>query len=398
MVPRNNLGPNLAGKLVNETLYREMIRSLMYLTATRPDIQFLTCLCARYQASLKESHLIAMKRIFMYLKGTPSLSLWEFWCTTIAYDPNPPSDDFEARPLKEYKIKFTVMNGKKPLTLNYKTFIKTIGLDYIKGTYVSHPSPEAMKAKLAKIATKEVMVNRTPVLKIAFPVAWRILFTFEIHDSSKVTNIELTPSMVVVNNLETSVSLLLFSGKKKKRKSQTVFQPKPKTQGPKASGLLPQKRKKALTKKSTPSATETPPIEKGSYSPLDEGTCKSQPLPKCKTTDPKDSKGNDQPADKGLPSTVLNEGIDARYQVDQNQSTRFEVSVPDQHQSKTFSEKEQDFEPLKLTTIADIQALLGATEDELNEDSNDDVFGNGYSLKDKNQAKTDKTEHGIGKS
>ncbi|GKD08358.1 hypothetical protein Tco_1188043, partial [Tanacetum coccineum] len=82
------------------------------------------------------------------------------------------------------------------------------------------------------------------------------------------------------------------------------------------------------------------------------------------------------------------------YQVDQNQSTRFEVSVPDQHQSKTFSEKEQDFEPLKLTTIADIQALLGATEDELNEDSNDDVFGNGYSLKEKNQVKTNKTEHG----
>nr|GFC29572.1 hypothetical protein [Tanacetum cinerariifolium] len=38
MVPPNNLGPNLDGKPVNKTLYRGMIGSLMYLTATRPDI------------------------------------------------------------------------------------------------------------------------------------------------------------------------------------------------------------------------------------------------------------------------------------------------------------------------------------------------------------------------
>ncbi|GJU64525.1 hypothetical protein Tco_1246360 [Tanacetum coccineum] len=49
----------------------------MYLTISRPDIQFSTCLCARYQANPKESHLIAVKRIFKYLKGTPSLGLWK---------------------------------------------------------------------------------------------------------------------------------------------------------------------------------------------------------------------------------------------------------------------------------------------------------------------------------
>ncbi|GJX67841.1 hypothetical protein Tco_0303568 [Tanacetum coccineum] len=57
-------------------LYRGMIGSLMYLTASRPDIQFSTCLCARYQANPKESHLIDVKRIFRYLKGTPSIGLW----------------------------------------------------------------------------------------------------------------------------------------------------------------------------------------------------------------------------------------------------------------------------------------------------------------------------------
>ncbi|GJX41358.1 retrovirus-related pol polyprotein from transposon TNT 1-94 [Tanacetum coccineum] len=77
----NNLGPGLIGKSVNETQYRGMIGSLMYLTASRPDIQFSTCLCARYQANPKESHLIVVKRIFRYLKGTPSLGLWYPKCS-----------------------------------------------------------------------------------------------------------------------------------------------------------------------------------------------------------------------------------------------------------------------------------------------------------------------------
>ncbi|GJV27875.1 hypothetical protein Tco_1384323 [Tanacetum coccineum] len=64
MVPPNNLGPDLSSKAVNETQYKGMIGYLMYLTKSRPDIQFSTCLCARYQANTKESHLIAVKRIF----------------------------------------------------------------------------------------------------------------------------------------------------------------------------------------------------------------------------------------------------------------------------------------------------------------------------------------------
>ncbi|GJZ92798.1 retrovirus-related pol polyprotein from transposon TNT 1-94, partial [Tanacetum coccineum] len=59
------------GKSVNETQYRGMIGSLIYLTASRPDIQFSTCLCARYQANPKESYLIAVKKNFRdhVLKG-----------------------------------------------------------------------------------------------------------------------------------------------------------------------------------------------------------------------------------------------------------------------------------------------------------------------------------------
>ncbi|GKD53545.1 hypothetical protein Tco_1286932 [Tanacetum coccineum] len=75
MVPPNNVGTDLNGKSVNETQHRGMIGSLMHLTASRFDIQLSTCLCARYQANPKESYLIAIKRIFRYLKGTSSRGL-----------------------------------------------------------------------------------------------------------------------------------------------------------------------------------------------------------------------------------------------------------------------------------------------------------------------------------
>ena len=81
MASPNNLGPDLTGKPVNETLYRGMIGSLMYLTATRPDIQFATVLCARYQSCPKESHVTAVNRILRYLRGTPSLGLYYPKCS-----------------------------------------------------------------------------------------------------------------------------------------------------------------------------------------------------------------------------------------------------------------------------------------------------------------------------
>nr|GEV32263.1 hypothetical protein [Tanacetum cinerariifolium] len=55
---------------------RSMIRSLMYLTASRLDIMFAVCVCARHQVTPKECHLHDVKRIFRYLKGHPKLGLW----------------------------------------------------------------------------------------------------------------------------------------------------------------------------------------------------------------------------------------------------------------------------------------------------------------------------------
>ncbi|GJU12103.1 putative ribonuclease H-like domain-containing protein [Tanacetum coccineum] len=64
------------GEDVDVHLYRLTIRSFLYLTASRPDIMFVVCACARFQVTPKGLHLHAVKRIFRYLKGQPKLGLW----------------------------------------------------------------------------------------------------------------------------------------------------------------------------------------------------------------------------------------------------------------------------------------------------------------------------------
>jgi uncharacterized protein YjfI (DUF2170 family) len=55
------------GKSVDQKVYHSMIGSLLYLSASRPDIMLSVCLRARFQANPKEYHLIAIKRILRYL-------------------------------------------------------------------------------------------------------------------------------------------------------------------------------------------------------------------------------------------------------------------------------------------------------------------------------------------
>ena len=59
MATTTKLDKDDQGKNVDIKLYRSMIGSLLYLTASRPDIMFSVCLCARFQSCPKESHLIA---------------------------------------------------------------------------------------------------------------------------------------------------------------------------------------------------------------------------------------------------------------------------------------------------------------------------------------------------
>ena len=75
MHPTCTLSKEDEGAKVDQKLYRGMIGSLLYLTASRPDILFSVCLCARFQSDPRESHMTAVKRIFRYLKGTTNLGL-----------------------------------------------------------------------------------------------------------------------------------------------------------------------------------------------------------------------------------------------------------------------------------------------------------------------------------
>ncbi|CAH1445186.1 unnamed protein product [Lactuca virosa] len=76
MAVGTRLGPSLDKPTVDLTLYRSRIGSLLYLTASRPDIMFDVCNCARYQSNPWVPHLTAITNIFRYLKGTVSLGLW----------------------------------------------------------------------------------------------------------------------------------------------------------------------------------------------------------------------------------------------------------------------------------------------------------------------------------
>ncbi|GJR55227.1 retrovirus-related pol polyprotein from transposon TNT 1-94 [Tanacetum coccineum] len=76
MVEKSKLDEDTQGKAVDPTHYRGMIGTLMYLTASRPDLTFVVCMCARYQAKPTEKHLHAVKRIFDYIHRTINKGLW----------------------------------------------------------------------------------------------------------------------------------------------------------------------------------------------------------------------------------------------------------------------------------------------------------------------------------
>jgi hypothetical protein len=70
METNENLDSDVSGNMVEQKIYRSMIGSLLYVTASRPYVMFSVCMCARFQASPRESHLKATKRILRYLKHT----------------------------------------------------------------------------------------------------------------------------------------------------------------------------------------------------------------------------------------------------------------------------------------------------------------------------------------
>jgi hypothetical protein len=70
-----SLGPDEDGDAVDQREYRSMIGSLLYLTATWPNIQFVVGLCAHFQYSPRSSHRMAVQRVFRFLKYTPEFGI-----------------------------------------------------------------------------------------------------------------------------------------------------------------------------------------------------------------------------------------------------------------------------------------------------------------------------------
>jgi hypothetical protein len=68
---KDDISPN-----VDQRTYRSMIGSILYITTSHLDIVQVVGVVGRYQSAPKQSHLVAIKRIFKYLKGTMNYGLW----------------------------------------------------------------------------------------------------------------------------------------------------------------------------------------------------------------------------------------------------------------------------------------------------------------------------------
>nr|GEZ35102.1 hypothetical protein [Tanacetum cinerariifolium] len=76
MVEKSKMDVDPQGKAIDPTHYRGMVSTLMYLTASRLDLTFAVCMCARYHEKPTKNHLHAVKRILKYLRGTVNRGLW----------------------------------------------------------------------------------------------------------------------------------------------------------------------------------------------------------------------------------------------------------------------------------------------------------------------------------
>ena len=101
MLPSQVLETDEERDKIFDKLYQCLISSLLYLTATRPDIQLSVGICVRFQSNLKQSHLHAIKRILRYLVGTINLGLWykkgTFYDVTDYYDADFTGDKVERK-------------------------------------------------------------------------------------------------------------------------------------------------------------------------------------------------------------------------------------------------------------------------------------------------------------
>ncbi|GKA30629.1 hypothetical protein Tco_0716934 [Tanacetum coccineum] len=289
-ISKTNQGTKVFGKHPQQSYIRRKLEICVSL-----DLSRLATTLNRLERSIKSGIYTPLQNVPQYFTKTFRR---EFWCTAISYDPSPPPNDCVDRPLKEYLIKFSVMNEQKRLTLDYQTFCSSTSLDYNKGKYVAHPSPEAFKAELAKIVLGENYSSTEQINYIEQMIAYCLITRTE--NPSKVIDIELTGHMIAVSNQKDSVYPLPISGKKKKVKSQTPTEDSEQSHSFSSSTVPdPQdlERNIQLSGTGLPSTQLDEPADTRLPSMVsNEGTVKTTPLPEGPLKD-KDLEGFKPPAD-----------------------------------------------------------------------------------------------------
>nr|GEY28542.1 hypothetical protein [Tanacetum cinerariifolium] len=250
------------------------------------------------------------------------------------------------------------MNGKKPLTLDFKTFCTSTGLDYNNGKYVAHPSPEAVKAELTKIVLGGNYSSTNQINSIQQMIAYCLMNRIKV-DTRKIIYSDLVTKLTSKSRLKyvsfsrfISCALEVLVGTQytqdenfgslfgilkrfivsisflwKEKESEVSDCDSYSTQviGPKASGVLYKKRNKSKPKNTTLETQATPP------NVLTKDYEKTHSVSPKQTAHPQDTEENiysllrdsilhlmraliaqilcPKPIDKGLPSTVPGEGI-----------------------------------------------------------------------------------------
>ncbi|GKA98160.1 hypothetical protein Tco_0826054 [Tanacetum coccineum] len=135
MVDRLKLDEDPLGIPVDQTRFQGMVGSLMYLTASRPDLVFAMCMCARYQAKPTKKHLEAIKRVFQYLQGTINWGLLYLKDTAIVLTAYADADHAGCQDTRRSTSGSAQFLGDKLVSYSAKkqksTAISTINAEYI---------------------------------------------------------------------------------------------------------------------------------------------------------------------------------------------------------------------------------------------------------------------------
>ncbi|GKA54263.1 retrotransposon protein, putative, ty1-copia subclass [Tanacetum coccineum] len=130
MVEKSKLDKDTQGKAVDPTHYHGMIGTLMYLIASRPDLTFVVCMCARYKAKPTENHLHDVKRIFKYLRGTVNQGLYYLKDSSIALTAYADADHAGFQDTR--RTEYIVMSGCCAQILCMRSQLTDYGLGFNK--------------------------------------------------------------------------------------------------------------------------------------------------------------------------------------------------------------------------------------------------------------------------